>query len=109
METKTRIYKSPIRPIMTYTAETRADTAKTQRLLETAEMKVLRKITNHTLKDRVRSEEMRTRCVIEEINIWKHNIGRMTENRIVRIARDKSPNGTRSLGRSRKRWSDNVN
>ncbi|CAG9840097.1 unnamed protein product [Diabrotica balteata] len=39
--TKTRIYKAAIRPILTYTAETRPDTSKTKRLLETTEMKIL--------------------------------------------------------------------
>jgi hypothetical protein len=44
-ETKTTLYKTVpvVRPIMIYTAETRPDTARTQRLLETTEMKVLRK------------------------------------------------------------------
>ena len=32
----------------------------------------------------------------------------MTEERIVKIARDKSPTGRRRAGRSRKRWSDNL-
>ena len=42
IEAKSRIYKTAIRPIMTYTAETRPETAKTKRLLGTTEIKVLR-------------------------------------------------------------------
>ena len=34
-ETKSRIYKAVIRPIMTYTAETRPDTSKTKQFLDT--------------------------------------------------------------------------
>ena len=41
-ETKVRIYKSIVRPTLTYAAETRTDTAKTRRLLEVTEMKTLR-------------------------------------------------------------------
>lgn len=48
-EVKSRIYKSVIRPLMTYTAETRPETAQTKRLLETSEMRILRKIAGKTL------------------------------------------------------------
>lgn len=115
-ETKARIYKAAIRPIMTYTAETRPDTTKTKRLLETCEMKVLRKIAGKTLLDRERSDNIRKMCGVEEVNEWilrrKHewnaHIDRMDHERMVRIARDKSPTGRRSIGRPRKRWSDNL-
>ena len=102
---------------MTYTAETRPETAKTKRLLETTEMKVLRGIAGKTLLDRETSENIRRTCGIEEdINCWvlkrkkqwNEHISRMKEERIVRIARDKSPTGRRSIGRPRKRWCDNV-
>ena len=43
-ETKVRIYKSVVRPILTYTAETRPETAKTTQILEAAEMRTLRRI-----------------------------------------------------------------
>lgn len=33
----------------------------------------------------------------------------MGEDRGVSIARDKSPDGKRSLGRPRRRWGDNLN
>ena len=116
-ETKSRIYKAVIRPIMTYTAETRPDTSKTKQLLETTEMRVLRRITGKTLFDRERSENVRERCKVENINNWVLNrkvewnehINRMDDRRIVRITRDKSPLGRRNVGRPRKRWSDNLN
>ncbi|CAG9835898.1 unnamed protein product [Diabrotica balteata] len=115
-DVKSRIYKATIRPIMTYTSETRPDTSKTQQLLETAEMRLLRRITGNTLRDRMRSEEIRRKCNIPEINKWTLNrkkewnehINRMEETRLVRIARDNSPKGRRSIGRPRKRWSDNL-
>uniref|UniRef100_A0A6P7F5U2 Uncharacterized protein LOC114326842 n=1 Tax=Diabrotica virgifera virgifera TaxID=50390 RepID=A0A6P7F5U2_DIAVI len=89
---KRRIYKTVIRPKMTYGAETRSDTERTRRLLETAEMKTLRKIDGKTLWDRVRSTDIRRRCKVDNINNWVRNrriewndhISRMTTNRVVR-------------------------
>ncbi|XP_057657794.1 uncharacterized protein LOC130894813 [Diorhabda carinulata] len=49
-ETKTRIYKVVMRSIMTDKAEMRPDTSKIQRMLETAEMRLLRRITGNTLR-----------------------------------------------------------
>ena len=65
LEAKSRIYKTAIRPIMTCTAETRPETTKTKRLLETTEIKVLRGIAGKTLLDRKTSENIRT-CRIEK-------------------------------------------
>ncbi|KAK9887098.1 hypothetical protein WA026_020042 [Henosepilachna vigintioctopunctata] len=117
IEAKARIYKATVRPIMTYTAETRPETTKTRRLLETTEMKVLRRITGKTLLNRERSENVRNMCKVDSINDWVLNrkqewndhINRMDDRRIVRIARDKYPLGRRSVGRPRKRWNDNLN
>jgi hypothetical protein len=36
------------------------------------------------------------------------HIERMTGNRVVKIARDKLPNGRRSTGRPRKRWCEDI-
>ena len=102
---------------MAYTAETRPETAKTKKMLETTEIKVLRSIAGKTLLDRETSENIGRTCGIEEyINCWvlkrkkqwNEHISRMEEKRIVRIARDKSPTGRRSIGRLRKRSCDNL-
>ena len=50
IEPKVHIYKSAVKPILTYTAETRTDTAKTSKLLEVTEMNTLR-IVNKTKMD----------------------------------------------------------
>jgi hypothetical protein len=39
-ESKIRIYKTCMRPILTYAAETRAEISKTKQLLRSAEMRV---------------------------------------------------------------------
>ena len=62
-ETKSRIY----------TAETRPDTSKTKQLLEITKMGVLRRIRGKTLFDRERSENVRERCKVENINSWVLN------------------------------------
>ncbi|XP_065170188.1 uncharacterized protein [Atheta coriaria] len=99
-ETKVSIYKAVVRPIFTYSAETRAETTTTQRLLTTAEMRTLRNIDGKTLLDRIKNEDIRRACNnIEDITQWckrrkiewNEHIERMDETRIVRIARDKSP------------------
>ena len=46
--------------------------------------------------------------VLERKKKWNEHIDRMTEERIVKITRDKLPAGHRSTGRPRKRWRDNL-
>ena len=65
IKAKSRIYKTAIMPIMTHTAETRPETAKTKRLPKTMEMKFLRGIAGKTLLDRESSENIRMTCGIE--------------------------------------------
>ncbi|XP_060524527.1 uncharacterized protein LOC132700944 [Cylas formicarius] len=104
--TEVRVCKTTIRPIMTYTAETRSDTAKTSRLLETTEMKILRRISAKTLLDRERNENIRQSCGVDNVNDWvlqrkrqwNYHINRMQDGRLVKIVRDKSPDGRRSVG-----------
>ncbi|XP_060516976.1 uncharacterized protein LOC132696257 [Cylas formicarius] len=68
--TKVRVYKTTIRLIMTYTAETKSDTAQTRRLLETTEMKILRRISGKTLLYRERNENIRQSCRVDAVNDW---------------------------------------
>ena len=58
IESKTRIYKTCVRPIMTYATETRAETAATKQLLRTTEMKTLRSILGKTFGDRVKNSNI---------------------------------------------------
>ncbi|XP_057663104.1 uncharacterized protein LOC130898078 [Diorhabda carinulata] len=56
IESKSRIYKTVIRPILTYTAETKPDTSNTKRILETTQNKIVRSIAGKTLFDRRQRE-----------------------------------------------------
>ena len=113
-QSKVRIYKTCVRPIMTYAIETRADSVRTKSLLRTSEMKVLRNISGKTLRDRVRNTEIRRICEVEDIvrwgrqrrRFWNEHVSRMDQSRVVRIARDSIPQGSRLPGRPPKRWKD---
>ncbi|XP_019755972.1 uncharacterized protein LOC109534668 [Dendroctonus ponderosae] len=108
-----RIYKTVVRWVMRYTAETTPETTKTKILRETDVMKILRRITGKTLLDREGSENVRIACNVKNINKWVANrkkewnehITRIDHRRLVRMARNKSPLGRRDVGRLRKRWS----
>ena len=65
-EAKVRIYKSVARPFLTYAAETRPETAKTTQILEAAEMRKLRRISNLTMFDREKSDDIREACGIKK-------------------------------------------
>ena len=51
-ESKVRIYKTIVHPVLTYASETRAETTYTQQILRTTEMKTIRAIHGKTLGDR---------------------------------------------------------
>jgi len=114
IESKTRIYKTCIRPILTYAAETRADTTVTKRMLRTTEMKILRSITNRTLRDRIRNSVTRDDCQVPDIvrwtrarrRAWRDHVGRMHPDRIAKVAMTGRPRGARPVGRPLKRWKD---
>ena len=70
IESKMMIYKTTVRPITTYGAETRAETERTKQFLRTTEMKTLRSAINVTLWDRMRNKDVRDHCNIQDINKW---------------------------------------
>lgn len=113
-ECKTRIYKTCVRPILTYAIETRADNSKTKQSLRTSEMKVLRTIVGKTRLDRIRNQNIREQCQTQDIvrwgrerrRQWNQHISRMGNERIVKAAREGKPEGSRPPGRPPKRWRD---
>lgn len=116
LETKTRIYKTVVRPILTYGAETRAETTRSKQLINTVEMKTLRKIVGKTRLDKIKNADIRNQCQIQEIGEWVEtrrsqwaaHVSRMPEDRMTRIVRDSIPVGKRSPGRPKRRWSDSL-
>lgn len=109
---KVRIYKTCVRPVMTYAIETRAENTITKRLLRTTEMRTLRSIAGYTLYDQKRSEEIREICEIQDVVRWARNrrrewrdhVNRMPDDRLAKIVKDKRPNTPRPPGRPPTRW-----
>ncbi|PSN36755.1 hypothetical protein C0J52_19376 [Blattella germanica] len=112
IESKTRIYKTCVRPIMTYAAETRADTKKTEQLVSTNKMKILRSITGYTLYNKKTNEEIRSTCGITNITKWikqrrqgwKDHVNRMSESRLPKLAMTFDSDTPRPVGRPPTRW-----
>lgn len=113
-KTKTHIYKTCVRPVLTYAAETRADTTTTKCMLRTTEMQTLRSITGYTRLDKIRSEAIREKCQMQDVvrwarnrrRLWNDHVGRMADNRLAKIVTVTLPPGKRGLGRPNKRWRD---
>ncbi|XP_050457558.1 uncharacterized protein LOC126854663 [Cataglyphis hispanica] len=113
-EAKVKIYKTCVRPIMTYAAETRADIRKTKSMVRTTEMRTLRAIAGYTLRDRVPNVTIRETCGVQDIirwarqrrRGWNEHVSRIGEERMARIARDGKPSSRKPLGRPPKRWMD---
>jgi len=110
-ECKVRIYKTNVRPVLTYASETRAETTCTQQLLRTTEMKTIRAIYGKTLREKIRSDHLRHLSGIQDIVKWTEVRGREWDahvGRMVKIARDSRPQGVRSRGRPKKRWKESL-
>lgn len=83
-------------------------------MMEVSEMRVLRKITNKTLRDKEPNINIRQTCQIDIISDWvrerrkkwNDHIDRMEEDRLVKVTRDRRPEGRRRVGRPRTRWKD---
>jgi hypothetical protein len=79
-------------------------------------MKALRKIVGKARLDHVTNQDIRQQCEIQPIGEWilkrreewDNHVSRMTEDRIVRVARDNIPKGRSSPGRPKKLWPDSF-
>jgi hypothetical protein len=69
-ESKVRIYKTNVHPVLTYASETRAETTYTKQLFRTIEMKTVTAIHGKTLRDKIRSDQLRQLSGIQDIIKW---------------------------------------
>ena len=77
-------------------------------------MKFLRSIGGYTKLDTERNSQVREELKVEEVNgiiikyreSWKQRISRMGSDRFPKVALLDQPKWKRSLGRPKKRWSD---
>ncbi|KAJ4441021.1 hypothetical protein ANN_10870 [Periplaneta americana] len=96
----------------TYATETTAETKRTQQMMTTVEMRILRSISGYSLYDRKTNEEIRNKCGILDVTKWvkkrrkewRDHTLRMQNDRLPKIAMKEKPDTTRPLGRPPKRW-----
>ena len=117
---KCTLYKSLIRPVVTYGYESWCLTQKEEQILLTFENKVLRTIfgplldQNRNLWRRRYNHELRELCrepdIVRTIKInrlrWLGHVQRMNENRIPKKLMNTKTEGKRSAGRPKARWYD---
>ncbi|GJQ75004.1 hypothetical protein Trydic_g9625 [Trypoxylus dichotomus] len=110
-ENKVRVYKTAIRPVLTYAAETRVNITKAKNMMRAVEMKTLRTTKRVSLRDQMRSKLIREDLEIQDIvftsarrRFYRDHVDRMTEGRWAKSAKDEKPN-RRPSGLPRKRRS----
>ena len=113
---KVKIYTTVIRPVLMYGAEVWTVRKKEERLLETTEMRMLRRIRGVTLRDRMRSADIRRELGVERITSkirtarlrWFGHVKRMDEDTWVKRVMEMEVEGRRARGRPTMRWMDNI-
>ena len=115
-----KIYKTIIRPVITYSSQTWTLTAKDENNLRIFERQILRKIFGPVNIDNIwrMRNNMKIDKLIEGADIvrlikaqrikWQGHIQRMDQARPSRRLLDWKPMGTRPVGRPRQRWQEDV-
>jgi hypothetical protein len=111
-EIQVRMHNVLRKPAMMYGSDTWVLRSQDCRVIETSQMRFLRAVAGVTLRDRVRSEDVRKRLqtgnVFEDIKQyqrkWLEHVERMSPERLPRQAYLYTPTGRRNLGRPRTRW-----
>jgi hypothetical protein len=115
-ETILKIYNTLVTPTFLYGSENWTLTALQRRRIEAAEMKLVRPLAGYTLcdhntKDFIR-RELQTECMLDKIDEyrrkWLLHLQRMPLNRIPLKSYHYRPQGRRTIGRSKKRWREQL-
>jgi len=118
---KLKIYKSLIRPVVTYGCEAWTLTTRDEQYLRIFERKILRKIfgpvqdkdgswrirMNHELKELIGNADI-VRFIKSRRIAWLGHVMRMDKKRITKRILEWKPTGRRIKGRPRKRWVDDI-
>lgn len=121
-QTKINIYKTIIRPVVTYGSETWTMTVQDTLLLNRFERKILRKIyggvwDQQTVRYRRRTnnevyELYNSPSIVQEIKSnrlrWLGHVQRSNDSRLIKMVWEEAPNNKRPLGRPKLRWRDNI-
>ena len=104
---KIKIYRTIILPLVLYGCETWSLTLREKRKLRVFENMVLRRVHNEELNDLYSSPNI-VRVIKSRRMRWAGHVARMGEERGVYRGLVWKPEGRRPLGRSRRRWVDNI-
>ena len=116
LKLRMKIYKTVVRPVLLYGAETWSLRKKEEGLLERTEMRMVRWIAGISLQERRESQDIRRMCgicnVIEKarearLRYYGHVVRREEEEPIKKVQSMPIP-GRRKVGRQRIRWMDVV-
>jgi len=110
------IYKTLVLPIYLYGSEKWTLTALQRRIIEEAEMKLLRPLAGYTLYDHKTNDsvrrELQTECILDKIEEYRCNwllhLQRMPPKRIPLKSYHYRPQGRRTIGRPKKRWREHL-
>jgi len=115
------MHKTLVRPVVTYACETWVLKENTKTKLKVFERKVLRRIYGPTKQkdgtwwiklneelNRFTGNKNIINYIITQRLAWFGHIHRMPDNSMVKIVHEWSPAQTRSLGRPKNRWDDDV-
>ena len=112
---KDKVYKTVIKPTMTYGAECWAVRKKDENRLHVAEMRMLRWIRGKTRKDHVRNQSIQEDAKVCQMSTflrqkrlnWYGHVKRRDADNLSRKVMDMDVTGKRRRGRPRLRWTDN--
>ena len=110
------IYRSIYVPTLTYGHELWVMTERTRSRIQAAEMSFLRRVAGLSLRDRVRSSDIRERLRVEPLLLhversqlrWLGHLVRMPPGRLPLEVFRACPSGRRPRGRPRTRWRDYI-
>ncbi len=113
---KGKVYKTVVRPAMSYGAETWASTKVQEDKLDVTEMKMLRWMCGVTRMDRIRNERIRGTVKVTELSKkvqerrlqWYGHVMRREEEYVGRRVMGMEVQGRRNRGRPKRRWLDSV-
>jgi len=119
---KIKIYRTIILPVVLYGCETWSLTLREERRLRVCENRVLRRVFGPKRDEvtgewkRLHNEELNdlyflpniVRVIKSRRMIWAGHVARMGEGRVLYRILVGKPVGRRPLGRSRRRWEDNI-
>ena len=115
-ETILKIYNTLVLPTFLYGSENWTLTALQRRRIEAAEMKLLRPLAGYTLYDHKTNDyirrELQITGILDKVDEYRRNwlshLQRMSQNRIPLKSYHYRLQGRRTIGRSKKRWREQL-